>query len=340
MNYIVKDESAIYYEVNYSSDNALFLKLGSESFLLTDSRYEIEAKESVKNGVSVLITKNLYKLANSLIRNSKVKKIIYDPKEWTILAFRELSDNLNIKFKEKIDFSHKKRIIKSKYELGLLSISAKLGAEAFDRFAKRINRSGFKKDEYSLTYTAKEALSKKGKYELSFEPIIAINENSAKPHAMPTAKKLKRGDLFLVDAGLKYKRYCSDRTRTIYAKNNFSFTINQKFNSKKMQKIYDTVLKAHDVAIVKARSGMKAKKIDFFTRDIISKAGFGDYFVHSTGHGVGLDIHEMPYINSKSDTIIEDGMVYTIEPGIYIPNEFGVRIEDMIAMVNGRATIL
>ena len=340
MNYIVKDESAIYYEADYSSDNALFLKLGSESFLLTDSRYEIEAKESVKNGVSVLITKNLYKLANSLIRNSKVKNIIYDPKEWTILAFRELSDNLNIKFKERIDFSHKKRIIKNRRELEFLSISAKLGAEAFDRLAKRIKKSGFKKDEYNLTYRAKEALSKKGKYELSFEPIVAINENSAKPHAMPTDKKLNRGNLLLVDAGLKYKRYCSDRTRTIYAIDDFSFDIYQKFNSKKIQKIYDTVLKAHDVAIEKAKSGMRAKKIDSLARDVISKAGFGEYFVHSTGHGVGLDIHEMPYINSKSDTIIEDGMVYTIEPGIYIPNEFGVRIEDMVAMVNGRATVL
>ncbi len=340
MNYIVKDESAIYYEANYSCDNALFLKLGTESFLITDSRYEIEAKESVKGGISVLITKNLYKLANSLIKNSQIKKIVYDPKEWSIFAFRELSKNLNIKFKKRVDFSHKKRIIKERYELELLSISAKLGAEAFDRLAKRINRSGFKKDEYNLTYKTKEALSKKGKYHLSFEPIVAINANSAKPHAMPTTERLKRGDLLLVDAGLKYKRYCSDRTRTVYAKEGFSFSINQRFKSKKIQKIYDTVLKAHDVAISKARSGMKAKKIDSFARDIISKAGFGDYFVHSTGHGVGLDIHEMPYINSKSDTIIEDGMVYTIEPGIYLPNEFGVRIEDMVAMVNGRATIL
>ena len=340
MNYIVKDESAIYYEANYSCDNALFLKLGTESFLITDSRYEIEAKESVKGGISVLITKNLYKLANSLIKNSQIKKIVYDPKEWSIFAFHKLSKNLNIKFKKRVDFSHKKRIIKERYELELLSISAKLGAEAFDRLAKRINRSGFKKDEYNLTYKTKEALSKKGKYQLSFEPIVAINANSAKPHAMPTTERLKRGDLLLVDAGLKYKRYCSDRTRTVYAKEGFSFSINQRFKSKKIQKIYDTVLKAHDVAISKARSGMKAKKIDSFARDIISKAGFGDYFVHSTGHGVGLDIHEMPYINSKSDTIIEDGMVYTIEPGIYLPNEFGVRIEDMVAMVNGRATIL
>jgi len=85
---------------------------------------------------------------------------------------------------------------------------------------------------------------------------------------------------------------------------------------------------------------MKAKKIDAFTRDIIEKGGMAEYYIHSTGHGVGLDIHEMPYINSKSDMRVEDGMVYTIEPGIYIPDEFGIRIEDMVAMIDGRAVVL
>jgi len=339
VNYILTNENAIYYECGYSSDNAIFLKLGSESFFLTDSRYEIEAKEAIKNA-SVLIEQDLYKKANKIIKKSKIKKLIYDPKEWNIFSFEKIKDGLNIEFKQKIDFSHKKRIIKSEKELEILSISAQLGAKAFDRLSKYIHKNGLKKDEYALTYMAKKALSKSGKYELSFEPIVAINENASKPHALPTDKRLKKGDLLLVDAGLKYKRYCSDRTRTISLKDDFSFTTNQKFKKKKIQKAYDTVLKAHDMAIDKARSGMRAKEIDKITRDIITKAGFGKYFVHSTGHGVGLDIHEMPYISSKSNTKIKDGMVYTIEPGIYIPNEFGIRIEDMVAMVNGRAVIL
>jgi Xaa-Pro aminopeptidase len=146
--------------------------------------------------------------------------------------------------------------------------------------------------------------------------------------------------MLLVDAGLKYKRYCSDRTRTVCAEKGFVFDTAQHFGKKKMQKAYDTVLKAHDRAIAKARSGMKAKEVDALTRDLIEKAGFGKYYVHSTGHGVGLDIHEMPYISSRSDTVIEDGMVYTIEPGIYIPGKFGIRIEDMVAMVDGRAKVL
>ena len=179
-----------------------------------------------------------------------------------------------------------------------------------------------------------------GKRDISFEPILAIGENSAKPHALPTGRELKKGDLLLFDAGVKYKRYCSDRTRTAFYNGELNFKIKQKFGTKKMQKVYDTVLKAHDRAVNKARSGMKASEIDKLARDVIEKAGFGKYFVHSTGHGVGLDIHEMPYISGRSDTVIKDGMVFTIEPGIYLEGEFGVRIEDMVVMKEGRAVVL
>ena len=339
MNYIVKDENAIYYEAGYSSDNALFLKLGSEAFFLTDSRYAIEAEEDVRNA-TVIIASDLYAKANELIAKSKIKKLHYDPKEWTLFHIEKLRHKLKLKFKEVPDFSHKKRIIKSSEELLLLKKAVTLGANAFDDFALLIQKYGFKKDEKMLTFMAKAMLSQKGKYELSFDPIVAIGENAAKPHALPTHKKLKKDKLLLVDAGLKYKRYCSDRTRTISLSNNLHFGTTQKFKKKKIQKAYDLVLKAHDNAIKKARSGMKAKKVDALTRDIITKGGMGEYFVHSTGHGVGLDIHEMPYISSRSNTTIEDGMVYTIEPGIYIPDEFGIRIEDMVTMKGGRALIL
>lgn len=184
-------------------------------------------------------------------------------------------------------------------------------------------------------------MSQIGKLDLSFDPIVAINANAAKPHALPTSKKLKLNDLLLVDAGVKYKRYCSDRTCTSTIDfEKFSFKREQKFKSKKQQKIYDLVYKAQLNAIEKARVGMKASEIDKLARSIIEEAGYGKYFVHSTGHGVGLDIHEFPNINHKSDVIIEDNMVFTIEPGIYLPNEFGVRIEDTVVMKNGKALIL
>jgi len=336
---MLKDENAIYYECGYSCDNALYLSLGSEAFFITDSRYTIDATQNVQ-GAKVVINGDLYGEAVKILKKAKVKKVIFDPKEWSVDGFDRVSSKVKVVFDPQVDFSHKKRIIKSDEELKIMAKAVKLGAKAFKALAKEFRENGFGEDEYTLTYRAKGVLGDFGKYDLSFDPIVAINANAAKPHATPTSTKLSKNDLLLVDAGLKYKRYCSDRTRTVYADKYFMFDTNQKFRSKKIQKAYDAVLKAHDNGIAKARSGMKAKKVDALTRDIITKAGFGEYFVHSTGHGVGLDIHEMPYISSKSDTVIEDGMVYTIEPGIYIPGEFGIRIEDMVAMVDGKAVVL
>ena len=336
---MLKDENAIYYECGYSCDNALYLSLGSEAYFITDSRYTLDANEHVKQA-HIIINGDLYGEAVKLLKHAKIKKIVFDPKEWTVDGFERIHSKVKVEFKAVLDFSHKKRIIKSDEELKILAKAARLGAKAFKHLAKEFRKNGFGKDEYTLTHMAKGILSDFGQYELSFDPIVAINKNAAKPHAMPTETRLEKNDLLLVDAGLKYKRYCSDRTRTIQADKYLMFDTNQSYKRKKIQKAYDTVLKAHDNAIAKARSGMKAKQVDALTRDIITKAGFGEYYVHSTGHGVGLDIHEMPYISSKSDTVIEDGMVYTIEPGIYIPDAFGIRIEDMVAMVDGKAVVL
>ncbi len=339
MNYILKDENALYYECGYSSDNALYLQCGSDAYFITDSRYTIEATQKVQKA-AVITSKDLIATAREILKKSKIKKLHFDPKEWSVDAFSQLQKKSKIEFQKSPNYSHNKRIIKSDEELKIVAKAAKLGRKAFASLAQDITQSGFGKSEYRLTYDAQSILSDFGRYELSFDPIVAINTNAAKPHALPTEKRLSIGDTLLVDAGLKYKRYCSDRTRTVYAKKDFTFDTDQKFHKKKIQKAYDSVRKAHDHAIKKARSGMKAKEVDALARDIIEKAGFGEYFVHSTGHGVGLDIHEAPYISSKSDTIIEDGMVYTIEPGIYIPEAFGIRIEDMVAMVSGRAVIL
>ncbi|MEA1954290.1 MAG: M24 family metallopeptidase [Campylobacterota bacterium] len=339
MNYMLKNENAIYYECGYSCDNSLYLSLGSESFFITDSRYTLDANQNVK-GAKVLIDRDLYACAAELLKKHKIRKMIFDPKEWSVAGFEQITSQCKVTFKAVLDYSHKKRIIKSDNELQILAKAAKLGAKAFTMLAKEFNQNGFSQNEQTLTHTAKAVLGGFGKYELSFDPIVAVNANAAKPHATPTNTKLEKENLLLVDAGLKYKRYCSDRTRTVQASKGFEFKIKQSFKRKKIQKAYDTVLKAHDHAIAKARSGMKAKKVDALTRDIIAKAGFAKYYVHSTGHGVGLDIHEMPYISTKSDTIIEDGMVYTIEPGIYMPNEFGIRIEDMVTMVDGKAVVL
>ena len=339
MNYIVyKNENALYYECNYSCDNAIFLKLGSENYFITDGRYAIDAKESINNA-QVLISNSLLDTLIKLLNKSKIKKIVIDPMEWNIFDFERLKSNTPVKFKFQNNFSHKKRLIKREDEIKKLKKAVKIGKKCFKKIANEL-KSSEGKSELELNFMAESILRDFGHRQISFEPILAISENAAKPHATPTNKLLKKGDLILLDAGVKYKRYCSDRTRTTLFDEDINFLYKQNFSSKKIQKAYDTVLKAHDKAIKKARSGMKAKDIDKIARDVIEKAGFGKYFVHSTGHGVGLDIHEMPYISSRSETIIEDGMVFTIEPGIYIEGEFGIRIEDMVYMKDSRAIIM
>jgi len=339
-NYILKNENAIYYECGYSCDNAIYMVLGNEAFFITDARYTIEAQLAVHHA-QVIESKELIITAQEIIKKAKVKKIIFDGTDFSFDAYFKLTQSLSTKFINKPQFSMLKRAIKTNKEIKYLTKASKLGRKGFNLLAKYICKNGFHQDEKFLHFKAIEKLTQMGKYELSFDPIVAINENSAKPHALPTNKKLEIDDLILIDAGVKYKRYCSDRTCTSTVNfEHLNFKRKQTFKNPKQQKIYDIVLKAQETAINKAKSGMKAKDIDALARDIIKKAGYEKFFVHSTGHGVGLDIHEHPFINTKNEVIIEDNMVFTIEPGIYLPNEFGVRIEDTIVMQNGRAVIL
>lgn len=339
-NFILQNENAIYFECKFSCDNVIFLNLGEEKYFITDARYIIEAKEYAKN-CEVVQSSNLIETTKEILRKNKIKKIVFDPNDFTYSTYTNLTETLKTQFIAKANFSKLKRVIKSDKEIILLKKAAIAGREGFKELAKFIRKNGFNQTEQFLYFKAFEKMSQIGKLDISFEPIVAINENAAKPHALPTSKKLKLHDLLLVDAGIKYKRYCSDRTCTSHVDfENFNFKREQKFKNEKHQKVYDIVLKAQLNAIEKARVGMKASQIDKLTRDVIDKSGYGKYFVHSTGHGVGLDIHEFPVINSKSDVIIEDNMVFTIEPGIYLPDEFGVRIEDTVVMQNGKAIIL
>ncbi len=331
MNYILKDENAVYFECGFSCDNELFLQLGSEAFFLTDARYLTEAREYIKNAqVIEMDRRDPFKVARALIRKSKIKTLVYNPAEWSVGEFKELNSKLSINFQPKANFSQKKRIIKKEDELEILKKAATLGANAFDEFAKLVREFGFGLSEKRLFNKAENIFKNYGELELSFSPIVALGANAAKPHALPSDKILLKDELLLLDAGVKYKRYCSDRTRTANTDDLMFFEKNMKFKDDLKQKVYDTVLRAQEASIKKAKSGVKASEIDKAGREVIEKAGFGKYFIHSTGHGVGLDIHELPVIGARSNDVIEENMVFTIEPGIYLPGKFGVRIEDTV----------
>ena len=340
MNFILKNENAVYYECGFSCDNVIFLKLGSEAFFITDGRYTTEAEENVKNAEVVTSEYDVSKTARKLIRKNRIKKLLYDPLDWSVEDFDKLSSKLNCYFKKERNFSQKKRIIKSDDEINLLKKAVKLGEDGFDRFVKYLKERGLGKSEKNLFFKAIEILTMQGELSVSFDPIVAINENAAKPHSLPSNSTLQKNDLLLFDAGVRYKRYCSDRTRVTQINDSSYFGIKQNFTDKKRQKIYDTVLKAKDEALKVAKEGIRAKDIDKAAREVIDKVGYGKYFIHSTGHGVGLDIHELPIISKRDETVLKENMVFTIEPGIYLPGEFGVRIEDMVVIKNGIGEIL
>jgi Xaa-Pro aminopeptidase len=336
MNFILRSENSIYYEAKYSCDNAIYLRLGSESFFITDLRYVEEAKEEAKN-CEIVESNDLNETLAELLKPHQNLEFLFDPYEWSVADFEDLKERVDANLTPKKNFSKEKRIIKSDQEIEYLSTASQYGKAGFQRFREYLAVKGVGKKERELNFKLQSLIQQKGSLDLSFDPIVAFNENTSKPHALPTDRRLSNGDLVLVDAGVKFHRYCSDRTET------FMFQ-QTKFSSVKMspkvQKIYDIVQKAHETVISEVRSGMKASEVDKLARDVISNAGYEKNFLHSTGHGVGLDIHEYPTISAKSDIVIEDNMVFTVEPAIYISNFLGVRIEDMIVMKNGRAKVL
>lgn len=343
--YIITQESAQYYECGFSCDNAIVICADDVKFFITDSRYTLEAKQFCNKTTEVIESSDFCASVADIIAKQGFKEIVFDSQAVVVSFYEELKLAISkhkCNLTAKPNFHQQLRIYKTPKELKLIADSQKLNKKAFKRFARYLSRIvSHAKSEQELHYEAMRFLSFNGKYALSFEHILGINANGAKPHALPSPKVLlHKGDLLLFDAGIKYKRYCSDMTRTAYIGNEVHFKKTQHFKDRKKQKIYDIVRKAQENAISKARSGMSGKEIDALARDVIEKAGYGKYFIHSTGHGIGLDIHELPRISRKSDDIIENGMVFSIEPGIYLPSKFGVRIEDLVVMKNGRADIL
>ncbi|MGI6607674.1 MAG: M24 family metallopeptidase [Erysipelotrichaceae bacterium] len=153
---------------------------------------------------------------------------------------------------------------------------------------------------------------------VSFEPIVAFGKNASDPHHQSNDTILQKGDVCLIDMGCRNQGYCSDMTRTFLQKN------------EKMEEIYEIVKNANHLAIEAVKPGKKFSEIDKIARDYISKSGYGQYFTHRLGHGIGLEVHECYDVSSANETVIEEGMCFSIEPGIYLPDIGGVRIEDLV----------
>ena len=219
------------------------------------------------------------------------------------------------------------RVYKDADELALLAKAIEIADEAIDEVSPRIE-PGI--TEEGVAWELEKAMRERGAEMISFDTIVGAGANGALPHHRADDTVIKPNDAIVIDMGAKYEGYCSDLTRTIFVGE----------PDAKFRRIYDIVLQAQLAAEEQVRAGMTGEEADAIARDIIAEAGHGDDFGHSLGHGVGLAVHEFPRLGPRAEDTLEDGMVFTIEPGIYLPGWGGVRIEDIVVMENGRARVI
>jgi len=290
-----------------------------KSLLVTDFRYVEQASEQAEHFTVRRWQGDLIKSLVPLIKEAGWQKLGFESKHVVHLLFTEMNEKLPVELVPLEETAEKQRMIKSDPELAILRRGSKILDRAFDYICSRI-MPGMTEREVALELEI--YLLNQGAEETAFRFIIASGKRGALPHGVASAKRLINGELVTFDFGAVFEGYATDMTRTVALGK-----VSQRKN-----KIYDIVKAAHEEAVIIAKAGLKGKEIDAAARRIIEQAGYGEYFGHGLGHGVGLETHEQPVLNPRSGTVLREGMVVTIEPGIYIPEWGGVRIEDMVAV--------
>ena len=261
-------------------------------------------------------------------RIKKVSKVSIEKEHMNVERFEQLTalfpSAAFVSAEEKL---RQLRMIKDAKELKSIEEACALADYAIEVGCSEIKEG---KTELDVLNAVEYALKKKGVTEMSFSTMVLTGANAASPHGNPGGTKIQKGDFVLFDLGVVVDRYCSDITRTVAYGD-----INDK-----QKEIYDTVLKGQLAAIEASKPGVTAAEVDLTARRIIAEAGYGEYFPHRLGHGLGISVHEYPSITETNQLMIEEGMVYTIEPGIYVPDVAGVRIEDDVFITAEGARVL
>lgn len=323
----VTDLVNVRYLTGFSGSSAALLATRDISYLLTDGRYEVQAGREVRGAEVVVCKKRLDALA-SLIEECRISDIAFESKQISHHEWKEMSAILEGRNLLPLqDEVRRLRLVKEREELATIRLGCDIAFDAFCAVREMLE-PGIRESDIALALEVE--MRKRGASKVSFDIIVASGKQSALPHARPGEKKLEEGDLVIVDFGAVYDGYHTDETCTF------------KVGSvpERAAEIYDIVLEAHDRAIEFVRPGVRAADVDKVARDYISQKGYGDFFGHGTGHGVGLEIHELPVISGQSEDVLEEGMVFTIEPGIYLPEMGGVRIEDMVHVTASGAEII
>jgi len=305
------------YLAGFTGSSACLLITKKERIFFTDPRYEEQSKREVR-GFDIVIERE--EQPKQILEKAKSMGIKTLGFESTVsYAFYKSLLRRGFKVKCVSNLIEEMRRVKSRLELKMIGKAVERAEKAF-LAVKPYIKPGFSERHLALRLEAE--LKNQGCAVIPFDIIVASGKNSAMPHARPTDNRIKQGDFIMFDWAGEAGGYFSDMTRTFLLKGGKGLP--QKVD------VYNTVLSANQGAIASVSGGIVARTVDKTARDVIKKAGYGDFFGHGTGHGVGLDVHEMPRISRFGRETIRAGMVFTIEPGIYLPGIGGVRIEDMV----------
>jgi Xaa-Pro aminopeptidase len=323
----------IRYLCGFTGSAGFLLAEGAGSVFFTDVRYDTQAREEVKGAGVVMARKALLNAVGEWIsgRHKRARgwALGIDAEHMTVAERTKLLELLpsGVRLKNAPALVERARMVKDDEELGRIRAAVKLGATLFDR-ALTMLRPGVKEVEVAaeMEYAAREG----GAEAMSFPTIIASGLRSALPHGRASGQAIAPGGFVVCDFGVILAGYCSDQTRTVWVGP----------VTHDARHAYEAVKEAQQAAAAAVRPGIAVGEVDAAARKILRKAGLGRYFTHSTGHGVGLEIHEAPRVAAGRDEILQSGMVITIEPGVYFPGKWGVRIEDMVAVTKDGCEVL
>ena len=320
------------YLTGFTGSSAAVALHGRRAVLFTDGRYTTQAREEA-SGVRVAIVKGVPATAAcTWLESAGATRCGFQPEHLTVAQFELLRKTVSAAARRRFFLAAPSlvsgiREIKEPAELELMRRAADLGCNLFDQLLGWIE-PGMPESEVALTLEA--AARRAGADAMSFETIVASGPRSALPHGRASSARLPRRGFVTLDFGVVVQGYCSDMTRTLHLGR----------SQTEEKRVYDAVLDAQSSAIEAARPGVPAHTLDAAARDVLRDAHLDRYFTHSTGHGVGLEIHEGPRLAAQQQRELQPGMVVTIEPGVYLPGQFGVRIEDMVLITGAGNEVL
>jgi Xaa-Pro aminopeptidase len=318
----------IRYLCGFTGSDGAFILTQKDAFFLTDSRYWTQADEEVKESQIIHYKKKMDGIV-SLLSDLRLKNMGFESASLTFSLHQSLLKKLGKEndlapLEEEIK---NLRALKDAQEMVLIRRAIEIASNAFLHITDML-KEGVLEEE--IAREMEFFMKTKGAEALGFDIIVASGKRAALPHGRASSKRIEKGDFILMDFGSRFEGYHSDQTRTVICGN----------PSSEQEKVYRVVKEAHDKAIQLIRPGIPIHEVDEAARGHIRKCGYGEYFGHGLGHGIGLAVHEDPFINSENKGFVQEGMVFTVEPGIYIPDRGGVRIEDMVLVTPQGAEIL